>query len=51
MLNFEDRVSAVDQAMNFQNAAEKAVEDCQEATEGARTQIILAREWLKECKI
>jgi magnesium chelatase subunit D len=51
VLNFEDRVSAVDQAMNFQNAAEKAVEDCQEATEGARTQIILAREWLKECKI
>ena len=51
VLNFEDRVSAVDQAMNFQNAAEKAVEDCQEATEGARTQIILAREWLKECTI
>jgi magnesium chelatase subunit D len=51
VLSFDDRVSAVDQAMNFQNAAEKAVEDAQEATEGARTQIILAREWLKECVI
>ena len=51
VLSFDDRVSAVDQAMNFQNAAEKAVDDAQEATEGARTQIILAREWLKECVI
>ena len=51
VLTFDDRVSAVEQAMNFQNSAEKAVEDAQEATEGARTQILLAREWLKECTI
>ena len=51
VLGFEDRVSAVDQAMNFQNAADKAVEDAQEATMGARTQILLAREWLKESTI
>jgi magnesium chelatase subunit D len=51
VLTFTDRVSAVEQAMNFQNSAEKAVEDAAEATEGARTQILLAREWLKECTI
>ena len=51
VLTFDDRVLAVDQAMNFQNSADKAVADAEEATEGARTQIILAREWLKECEI
>ena len=51
VLSFDDRVMAVDQAMNFQNSADKAVSDAEEATEGARTQIILAREWLKECEI
>ena len=51
VLTFDDRVLAVDQAMNFQNSADKAVLDAEEATEGARTQIILAREWLKECEI
>ena len=51
VLTFDDRVLAVDQAMNFQNSADKAVLDSEEATEGARTQIILAREWLKECEI
>ena len=51
VLTFDDRVMAVDQAMNFQNSADKAVTDAEEATEGARTQIILAREWLKECEI
>lgn len=51
VLTFDDRVMAVDQAMNFQNSADKAVADAEEATEGARTQIILAREWLKECEI
>ena len=51
VLTFDDRVMAVDQAMNFQNSADKAVLDAEEATEGARTQIILAREWLKECEI
>jgi len=51
VLGFDDRVLAVDQAMNFQNSAEKAVKDAEEATEGARTQVLLAREWLKECEI
>jgi magnesium chelatase subunit D len=51
VLSFDDRVNAVDMAMNFQNSAEKAAADAEEATEGARTQILLAREWLKECEI
>ena len=51
VLTFDDRVEAVSQAMNFQNAADKAVMDAEEATEGAKTQIILAREWLKEATI
>ena len=33
--------------MGFQNEADKTVEDSEEATMGARTQILLAREWLK----
>jgi magnesium chelatase subunit D len=51
VLTFDDRVEAVTQAMNFQNSADNAVKKAEEATEGARTQIILAREWLKECEI
>ena len=51
VLTFDDRVEAVTQAMNFQNSADNAVKEAEEATEGARTQIILAREWLKECEI
>ena len=51
VLTMDDRVMAVDSAMNFQNTADKAVADAQEATDGARTQILLAREWLKECEI
>ena len=48
MLTFEDRVEAVNQAMNFQNAAEMSVKSVEEATEGIKTNIVLAREWLKD---
>ena len=51
MLTFEDRVEAVNQAMNFQNAAENSVKSVEEATEGIKTNIVLAREWLKDCTI
>jgi len=51
MLTFEDRVEAVNQAMNFQNAAEMSVKSVEEATEGIKTNIVLAREWLKDCVI
>merc|ERR1719329_1194570 len=44
MLTFEDRVEAVSQAMNFQNAAENSVKSVEEATEGIKTNIILVRE-------
>ena len=37
--------------MKFQNSAATAAADAEEATAGARTQILLAREWLKECSI
>ena len=51
MLTFEDRVEAVNQAMNFQNAAEMSVKNVEEATEAIKTNIVLAREWLKDCVI
>ena len=43
MLTFEDRVEAVNQAMNFQNAAEMSVKNVEEATEAIKTNIVLAR--------
>ena len=51
MLTFEDRVEAVNQAMGFQNSAEASVQSVEEATEGIKTSIILAREWLEDCTI
>lgn len=51
MLTFQDRVEAVNQAMGFQNSAEKSVKSVEEATEGIKTSIILAREWLEDCVI
>ena len=51
MLTFEDRVEAVNQAMGFQNSAEQSVQSVEEATEGIKTSIILAREWLEDCTI
>jgi magnesium chelatase subunit D len=35
VLNFEDRVLAVDSAMGFQNNSDKSVQDAMEATAGA----------------
>jgi len=46
--SFEDRVAAVEIATKFQNGAGEVVEEAKEATEAARTQVILAREWLKD---
>ena len=51
MLTFEDRVEAVNQAMNFQNAAEMSVKNVEEATEAIKTNIVLAREWLKDWRV
>ncbi|GJP41000.1 hypothetical protein CLOM_g650 [Closterium sp. NIES-68] len=46
--DFGDRVSAVEIAMNFQNRAKEVLVESKDATEAARTQVILAREYLKE---
>eukprot|EP00850_Spirogloea_muscicola_P007628 SM000039S14458 [mRNA] locus=s39:261428:266990:- [translate_table: standard] len=46
--DFDDRVAAVEVAMQFQNTASGLINDTREATEAARTQVILAREWLKD---
>ena len=51
VMKFEDRVSAVDQAMGFQDQADISVKNAAEATDGIKSTIILAREWLKECTI
>lgn len=49
--NFDDRVAAVEVATQFQNSAKFVLDESREATEAARTQVILAREWLKDVKI
>ncbi|XP_002975141.2 magnesium-chelatase subunit ChlD, chloroplastic isoform X2 [Selaginella moellendorffii] len=50
-LEFEDRVSAVDIATQFQESSRLVMSNSAEATESARTQIIYAREWLKDVTI
>ena len=50
-LSFEDRVSAVEIATDFQNVAAKVMGESAEATEVAKTTVTLAREWLKDVKI
>lgn len=50
-LSFEDRVSAVEIATDFQNVAAKVMGESAEATEVAKTTVTLAREWLKDVTI
>ncbi|KAK8615265.1 hypothetical protein V6N13_069042 [Hibiscus sabdariffa] len=50
-MNFEDRVAAVGIATEFQEASNKVFEMVNEETEYAKTQIILAREYLKDTTI
>lgn len=50
-LSFEDRVSAVEIATDFQNVAAKVMGESAEATEAAKTTVTLAREWLKDVTI
>jgi magnesium chelatase subunit D len=50
-LSFEDRVSAVEIATDFQNVAAKVMGEAAEATEVAKTTVTLAREWLKDVTI
>ncbi|MCO5576088.1 hypothetical protein L7F22_029895 [Adiantum nelumboides] len=50
-LGFEDRVAAVDIATQFQNGAASVVKEATEATEAAKMQVLLAREWVKDVQI
>ncbi|KAI3414662.1 Mg-protoporphyrin IX chelatase [Psidium guajava] len=50
-LSFEDRVAAVDIATNFQERTNEVFKMVEEETDYAKTQIILAREYLKDVTI
>lgn len=50
-MNFDDRVAAVGIATKFQEASNEVFEMVEEETELAKTQIILAREYLKDVSI
>lgn len=50
-MNFEDRVAAVGIATQFQEASNEVFKMVEEETEYAKTQIILAREYLKDVTI
>ncbi|CAM6020278.1 unnamed protein product, partial [Sphagnum balticum] len=50
-LNSEDRVNAVEIATQFQNMAGQVLSEAAEATDSAKTQVVLAREWLKDVSI
>ncbi len=50
-LSLEDRVAVVDQTTAFAQNPESFLASYEEATDALKTQIILAREWLKEVTI
>ncbi|TVU44458.1 hypothetical protein EJB05_03901, partial [Eragrostis curvula] len=50
-MSFDDRVAAVDIATQFQESSKEVFKMVEEETEEARTQIILAREYLKDVTI
>lgn len=50
-MSFDDRVAAVDIATQFQESSKEVFKMVEEETEVARTQIILAREYLKDVSI
>ncbi|GMH07633.1 hypothetical protein Nepgr_009473 [Nepenthes gracilis] len=50
-MNFEDRVAAVGIATQFQEQSNEVFKMVEEETEYAKTQIILAREYLKDVRI
>ena len=50
-LSLEQRVEAVNQAIDFTSSPQEFVNAYEEDTDSLKTDIILAREWLKEVKI
>lgn len=51
ILSSEQRITAVQQAINYSNAPQEFLDQYQDEIESVKTDIILAREWLKEVKI
>ncbi|KAJ7522947.1 hypothetical protein O6H91_18G032100 [Diphasiastrum complanatum] len=51
LLEFDDRVSAVEIASKFQENARQVLSEASEAIDAVKTQVIYAREWLKDITI
>ncbi|MBE9013029.1 ATP-binding protein, partial [Pseudanabaenaceae cyanobacterium LEGE 13415] len=51
VLGLDDRVQAVEQATSYSNSPQKFLEQYNEDIDALKTQIILAREWLKDVQI
>ena len=51
VLNLDQRLQAVDEVIKYANSPEQFIRQYQDETDDLKTQIILAREWLKEVKI
>ena len=51
VLSLEQRIEAVNQAIQYSNSPQKFLNSYQDEIESVKTDIILAREWLKEVEI
>jgi len=51
VLGLDDRVKAVEQVISYSRSPQEFLQQYDEEIDGIKTQIILAREWLKEVKI